>query len=68
MSSLRCTCCGWLWHTQADYDDHVTYMASRDLIPGQTYTRAEINALFGAPEDCTCRIVEPGHVCPSEDE
>jgi hypothetical protein len=28
-----------------------------ELTVGQTYSREEINALFGAPEGCECRIV-----------
>lgn len=27
------------------------------LVVGQTYTRSEINALFGIPSECECKIV-----------
>lgn len=29
----------------------------KDLVIGQTYSREEVNAFFGAPADCECRIV-----------
>jgi hypothetical protein len=30
---------------------------SEDLVIGQTYSREEINTMFGAPVGCECRIV-----------
>ena len=34
-----------------------------DLIVGATYTREELNALMGVPDECECRIVTDNHVC-----
>lgn len=55
--------------TRARFVGHVKEIgvSEMDLIIGQAYSREELNAFFGAPLDCECRIVEPGHVCDSDD-